>query len=99
MDTTSRNSSDACPLPSSPSVVPPADDPHLVVFRRGTRSTRNPYPIYNFLSYHRLSSTYCAFASTLSSVSLPKSLREALSHPGWCQAMVDEMTALHTNDT
>ncbi|RVW66755.1 Retrovirus-related Pol polyprotein from transposon RE2 [Vitis vinifera] len=28
-----------------------------------------------------------------------KSTPEALSHPGWRQAMVDEMTALHSNDT
>ncbi|RVW35067.1 putative mitochondrial protein [Vitis vinifera] len=28
-----------------------------------------------------------------------KSTLEALSHPGWRQAMVDEMAALHSNDT
>ncbi|RVW51698.1 Retrovirus-related Pol polyprotein from transposon RE1 [Vitis vinifera] len=28
-----------------------------------------------------------------------KSTLKALSHPGWRQAMVDEMTALHSNDT
>ena len=33
------------------------------------------------------------------SVSLPKSTHEALSHPGWRQAMVDEMAALHSNGT
>lgn len=27
----------------------------LLALRRGTRSSWNPYPIYNFLSYHRLS--------------------------------------------
>ena len=36
-----------------------------------------------FLSYHRLSSLYSAFVSTISSVSLPKNTNEALSHPGW----------------
>ncbi|RVW27700.1 Retrovirus-related Pol polyprotein from transposon RE2 [Vitis vinifera] len=51
------------------------------------------------LSYHRLSSSYSAFVSTLSSVSLPKSTSEALSHPGWRRAMVDEMVALHSNGT
>ena len=40
------------------------------------------HPIYNFLSYHRLSSPYSAFVSAISSVSLPKSTPEALSHPG-----------------
>ena len=65
----------------------------------GTRSTSNPHPIYNFLSYHRLSSTYSAFVSTISTVSLPKNTNEALSHPGWRQAMVDEMAALHSTGT
>ncbi|RVW30600.1 Retrovirus-related Pol polyprotein from transposon RE1 [Vitis vinifera] len=68
-------------------------------FGRGNRSTRNPHPIYNFLSYHRLSSPYSAFVYAISSVSLPKSTLEALSHPGWQQAMVDEMAALHSNGT
>ncbi|KAL6316959.1 hypothetical protein AAG906_024497 [Vitis piasezkii] len=51
------------------------------------------------LLYHRLSSPYSAFVSAISSVSLPKSTHEALSHPGWRQAMVDEMAALHSNGT
>ncbi|RVX07439.1 Retrovirus-related Pol polyprotein from transposon RE2 [Vitis vinifera] len=37
--------------------------------------------------------------SAISSVSLSKSTHEALSHPGWRQAMVDEMAALHSNGT
>ena len=69
---------------------------HLpITLWKGNRSTRNPHPIYNFLSHHRLSSSYSAFVSTLSSVSLPKSTSEALSHPGWRQAMVDEMASSH----
>ena len=46
-----------------------------------TRSSRNPHPIYNFLTYHHLSSPYSAFVSTLSSVSVPQTGHEALSHP------------------
>ena len=64
-----------------------------IALRKGNRSTSNPHPIYNFLSYHRLSSTYSAFVYTISTVSLPKNTNEALSHPGWRQAMVDEMAA------
>ena len=42
---------------------------HLpIALRKGNRSTRNPHPIFNFLSYHRLSLSYSAFVSTLSSV-------------------------------
>ena len=35
----------------------------------------------------------------MSYVSLPKSTPEALSHPGWRQTLVNEMTALHSNGT
>ena len=86
------------PLASPASALPPSADLPIAL-RKGNRLTRNPHPIYNFLSYHRLSSPYSAFVSTISFVSLPKSTLEALFHPGWRQAMVDEMTALHSNDT
>ena len=62
---------------------------------KGTRSSRNPYPIYNFLTYHRLSSSY----SALSSVYVPQTVHEALSHPDSKQTMVEEMTALHSSGT
>jgi hypothetical protein len=32
-------------------------------------------------------------------VSIPKTVLEALSRPGWRQAMIDEMTALESNKT
>ncbi|PNY13664.1 receptor-like protein kinase [Trifolium pratense] len=84
----------------APSVSIPAPTPDLpIVIRKGNRSTRNPHPIYNFLSYHRLSPTYCAFVSALSSVSIPKTIQEALSHPGWKHAILDEMSALDSNGT
>ena len=51
------------------------------------------------MSYHRLSSPYSAFISTLSSVSLPNTAHEALSHPGWKQAMIEEIVALHSTGT
>ncbi|KAJ9701155.1 hypothetical protein PVL29_006480 [Vitis rotundifolia] len=91
---------DSLPIPSaSPAPALPSPNDFPIAVRKGIRSTRNPHPIYNFLSYHRLSSPYSAFVSTISSVSLPKSTHEALSHPGWRQAMVDEMAALHSNGT
>ncbi|RVW60653.1 Retrovirus-related Pol polyprotein from transposon TNT 1-94 [Vitis vinifera] len=91
---------DSLPIPSaSPAPALPSPNDLPIAVRKGTRSTHNPHPIYNFLSYHRLSSPYSAFVSAISSVSLPKSTHEALSHPGWRQAMVDEMAALHSNGT
>ena len=85
--------------PISPTPTLSCTDHLSITLWKGNRSTCNPYPIYNFLSYHRLSLSYFAFVSTLSSVSLPKSTSEALSHSGWRQAMVDEMATLHSNGT
>ena len=66
---------------STTSVLPsPTDLP--ITIRKGTRSSRNPHPIYNLLTYHRLSSPYSAFISTLSFFSLPKTVHETLSHLG-----------------
>ena len=91
---------DSLPIPSAsptPALPPSVDLP--IALRKGNRSTRNPHLIHNFFSYHRLSSPYSAFVSAISFVSLPKSTLKALSHPGWRQAMVDEMAALHSNGT
>ncbi|KAJ7971561.1 Retrovirus-related Pol polyprotein from transposon TNT 1-94 [Quillaja saponaria] len=69
----------------SPSILTPsrASDPASPpILRKGTCSTRNPYPIYTFFSYHRLSSPYYAFVSFLSSIFVPKSTSDALAHPG-----------------
>nr|CAN60149.1 hypothetical protein VITISV_016363 [Vitis vinifera] len=85
--------------PPSPAPTLSSPDDLPITIRKGTRSTRSPHPIYNFLSYHRLSSPYSAFVSAISSVSLPNSTHEALSHPGRRQTMVDEMAALHSNGT
>ncbi|PKI54777.1 hypothetical protein CRG98_024829 [Punica granatum] len=68
-------------------------------WRKGTRFTTNPYPLYNFVSYSRLSPSYTAFLSSLDSVSILKSVKEALSHLGWREAMIDEMFALDANGT
>ena len=67
---------------SSPTPVPQSSDDLPIVIRKGTRSTSKPHPVYNFISFQRLSLPYFAFISTLSSVSTPKSTSEALSHPG-----------------
>ena len=59
----------------------------------------NPHPVYNFLSYHRLSLPYFALVFTLSYVFTPKSTSETLFHSGWKQAMAKEMNALYSNGT
>ena len=91
---------DSLPIPSaSPTPALPLADNLPIALWKGNRSTSKPHPIYNFLSYHRLSSPYFSFVYTISFVSLPKNTNEALSHSGWRQAMVDEMAALHSTDT
>ena len=86
-------------MQSSPAPVSQPSDDLPIAIRKGTRSTSNPHPVYNFFSFHRLSLPYLAFVSTLSSVSTPKSTSKALSHPSWKLAMVKEMDALYSNDT
>ena len=75
---------DSLPIPSaSPTLALRLADNLSIALWKGNRSTSNPYHIYNFLSYHRLSSPYSAFVFAISSVSLPKNTNETLSHPGW----------------
>jgi len=81
------------PPPPAPTVEP--DLP--VAICKGIRSTRNPSPHYTALSYHRLSQPFYACLSSISSVSIPKSVGDALAHPGWRQAMLDELSALQNS--
>jgi hypothetical protein len=55
--------------------------------------------ISNFVSFDHLSSSFKAFSLSVSSIVVPKSYREALSHPGWRKAMEEEMHALDLNHT
>lgn len=66
---------------------------------KGMRLTRNSHPIYNFFSYYLLLLHFYVFVSTLSFVSIPNTIREALSNLGWQQTMIYEMSALHANGT
>ena len=84
---------------SSPALVPQPSDDLPIAIQKGTHSTSNPHPAYNFLSFHHLSFPYFAFVFTLSSVSTLKSISEALSHPGWKQTMAEEMDVVYSNDT
>ena len=82
---------------SSLAPVPQPSDDLPIAIRKGTRSTSNAHPVYNFLSFHPLSLPYFTFVSTLSSVSTPKSTSKALSHPGWKQVVAEEMDVLYSN--
>jgi len=66
---------------------------------KGTCRYTTEHPIYNFVSYHSLSLGYSTFISSFSSISLPKTITNALSHLGWQDAKVEEIFALHSNRT
>ena len=46
-----------------------------------------------------MSSHSCSFIASLDSISLPNKVFEALAHPGWRSAMIEEMDALIDNGT
>ncbi|WP_284343944.1 hypothetical protein, partial [Dyella mobilis] len=65
--------------------------------RKGKRQCT--YPISSYISYNLLTSSSRAFVSSLDSITIPKTVREALEHPGWQKAMIEEMNALDANGT
>ncbi|KAH9792938.1 hypothetical protein KPL71_004353 [Citrus sinensis] len=86
--------SDQDPLP-----VPEVSDLDLpIALRKGTRNSTR-YPLTHFISFHALSSSFHAFALSLSVISLPKHYQKALTHPGWWSAMKKEIKALSDRDT
>ena len=73
------------------------DPDHLsVALCKGSRFTRNPHPLCNFLCFDHLPPPYSAFVLSLFSVFVPKTTSEALLHASWCQAMFDDIEALHS---
>ena len=87
------------PLPvtsQSSGTDPTTDLP--IAHRKGTRSCTR-FPISNYVSYANLSSSFRAFAKSLSSITIPFNLSHALSHPGWRLAMEEEMGIIWANDT
>uniref|UniRef100_A0A2N9EMG3 Integrase catalytic domain-containing protein n=1 Tax=Fagus sylvatica TaxID=28930 RepID=A0A2N9EMG3_FAGSY len=93
------------PLPpssASTSADPPlqsTSDLDLPIALRKSKRTCTDHPISNFVSFDHLSSSFKAFSLSVSSIVVPKSYREALSHPGWRKAMEEEMHALDLNHT
>ena len=58
-----------------------------------------PHPLYAFVSYDHAYPQYYTFVLSSSFISIPKTTGEALSHLGWHQAMIDEMSTLYSNST
>ena len=85
------------PTPATLSLDPIQNDDLPIAFRKGKRQC--VHSISSFVSYNHLSSSSDSFIASLDSISLPNTIREALSHPGWRSAMADEMQALDDNGT
>jgi len=68
-----------------------------IAFRKGTHSCTQHY-IAKVLSFSYLSHTYFSFATTISSISLPKCYLDAILDLGWKSAIDKEMIALHANE-
>ncbi|KAL5741578.1 hypothetical protein ACOSP7_028310 [Xanthoceras sorbifolium] len=92
-----RTPPDSCPAPTPLSSDPVPSDDLPIALRKGKRQCT--YPISSFVSYHCLSSSSCSFIASLDSISIPKTVHEAISHPGWHHAMIEEMNALDDNGT
>ena len=98
--TSQRLPSDSPLVPDLPPPPAPTVKPDLpIAIRKGIHSTRNPSPHYTALSYHRLSQPFYVCLSSISSVSIPKSVGDALAHLGWRQAMLDELSAFQNSGT
>jgi hypothetical protein len=91
------------PLSASTSADPPlpqsTSDLDLPIALRKSKRTCTDHPISNFVSFDHLSPSFKVFSLSVSSIVVPKSYREALSHLGWRKAMEEEMHALDLNHT
>ena len=85
------------PTPVASTLDPISDDDLPITLRKGKRQC--VHQISSFCSYNHLSSHSYSFIASLDSISLPNIVREALSHPDWCSAIVEEMQALDDNGT
>ena len=68
-----------------------------IALRKGKRQCT--HQISSFCSYNHLSSHSCLFIVSLDSISLPNKVSDALAHPGWRSAMIEEMDALIDHGT
>jgi len=94
-----QETNDACPAPTPSSLdltlLVPLENLDLPIsLRKGTRTCKSTYSIANFVSYDRLSYTPRSLISSLDSISVPKTVNEALNHPRWSDAMLQKIHAL-----
>ena len=90
------------PVVSSLPPIASTSDPVLsddlpIALREGKRQCT--HPISSFCSYNHLSSHSYSFIASLDYISLPNKVSEAVAHPGWRSAMIEEMDTLIDNGT
>jgi hypothetical protein len=79
--------------------IPDLDQPSAIRKER-RECTKNPlYPIANFISFQKFSSSHKAFLSKINTIPIPKTLYEALRNENWKTAIREEMKALKRNQT
>ncbi|OIT02030.1 putative mitochondrial protein, partial [Nicotiana attenuata] len=98
-----RETNYTCPAPVPASSDPPLPDPPdnldlPIALCKGTRTCKSTYSVANFVSYDHLSSTSRSMITSPDS-SVPKKVKEALNHPKWSDAMLEEIHALEDNHT
>lgn len=70
----------------------------LLLIEKGVQ-TCTQHPISNFVSYDHLSFKTKVYILSLSSISIPRSVSEALTQKPWKKAIIEEMIALEKNGT
>ena len=84
-------------LPPQPSV--PSSNFDVPIALRKAKQSCTDHLISYFVSYDRLTPSFCQFAIILSSVFLPRSYEEAVLILVWKQVMNEEMDALISRGT
>ncbi|KAJ9539533.1 hypothetical protein OSB04_032266 [Centaurea solstitialis] len=74
----------------------PPDHDVPIALRKGKRSCT--YPVDSYVSYAKLSRASRSLVGSLDSIPTPKSVGEALAHPRWRNAMIEEINALEDNN-
>ena len=85
------------PAPAASTSDPILSDDLPVALRKG--KCQCTHPISSFCSYNHFSSHSYSFIASLDSISLPNKVSKTLAHPGWRNAMIEEMDALTDNGT
>lgn len=72
-----------------------------ITLRKGVQSCQSQvkYPLGQYVSYDKLGTQYKSFVSTLTSITIPRNVDEALGSEEWKRVMDEEIEALKRNET